>query len=77
MKSNFSASLKSSFVFIEGDLVDFSSLTSLFQQHKPSHVVNLAAQAGVRYSIENPYFPRKHSLSFIGKSWFPEEKHMF
>lgn len=37
-----------------GDLADKQSVDSLFNQYKPDIVVNLAAQAGVRYSIENP-----------------------
>jgi len=36
------------------DLSDRKAIEALFQEHKPTHVVNLAAQAGVRYSIENP-----------------------
>ena len=39
---------------VRGDLFDANALNDLFSQFKPSHVVNLAAQAGVRYSIENP-----------------------
>ena len=39
---------------VRGDLSDASALKNLFSQFKPTHVVNLAAQAGVRYSIENP-----------------------
>jgi UDP-glucuronate 4-epimerase len=39
---------------VRGDLSDTSALKDLFSQFKPTHVVNLAAQAGVRYSIENP-----------------------
>lgn len=42
------------FIFIKGDLSDNNSVTAVFKQHKPHIVVNLAAQAGVRYSIENP-----------------------
>jgi UDP-glucuronate 4-epimerase len=42
------------FTFIEADLEDGESVRSTFDQYKPSKVVNLAAQAGVRYSIENP-----------------------
>jgi len=37
------------------DLEDRQAVEALFDQHKPNKVVNLAAQAGVRYSIENPY----------------------
>ena len=36
------------------DLSDQSSLDKIFNDHKPLKVVNLAAQAGVRYSMENP-----------------------
>lgn len=36
------------------DLADRSAMESVFTQHAPQRVVNLAAQAGVRYSIENP-----------------------
>jgi UDP-glucuronate 4-epimerase len=36
------------------DLSDKINLDKIFKDHKPSSVVNLAAQAGVRYSIENP-----------------------
>jgi len=42
------------FTFIKGDLADECAVNSLFENHKPQVVVNLAAQAGVRYSIENP-----------------------
>jgi UDP-glucuronate 4-epimerase len=43
------------FRFIQLDLTDRSGLTALFAQEKFRQVVNLAAQAGVRYSIDNPY----------------------
>ena len=36
------------------DLEDREGIAALFSEHKPDSVVNLAAQAGVRYSIENP-----------------------
>jgi UDP-glucuronate 4-epimerase len=39
---------------IEADLEDCQAVESAFETHKPQKVVNLAAQAGVRYSIENP-----------------------
>ena len=42
------------FVFVEGDLVDEKNVNALFERYKFDIVVNLAAQAGVRYSIENP-----------------------
>ena len=40
--------------FIKGDLADKSLIDSIFADYKPTIVVNLAAQAGVRYSITNP-----------------------
>lgn len=42
------------FVFIKGNIADKELIISVFEQHKPQVVVNLAAQAGVRYSITNP-----------------------
>lgn len=44
----------SSFTFIKGDISDKSTVCQLFAAHHPQVVVNLAAQAGVRYSITNP-----------------------
>ena len=37
------------------DISDTNKLLEYFQSNKPTHVLHLAAQAGVRYSIENPY----------------------
>lgn len=45
---------ESKWTFIEGDLADKDLVTSIFEDYRPSIVVNLAAQAGVRYSITNP-----------------------
>lgn len=42
------------FTFVRGDLADKELVMNLFKEYKPNVVVNLAAQAGVRYSIENP-----------------------
>ncbi len=42
------------FVFIKGSIADKALITSVFEQYHPAVVVNLAAQAGVRYSITNP-----------------------
>lgn len=42
------------FKFIKGNLVDKQKLEEIFGKYKPELVVNLAAQAGVRYSITNP-----------------------
>lgn len=44
----------SSFEFIEGNIADKELINDLFDTYKPAVVVNLAAQAGVRYSITNP-----------------------
>ena len=43
-----------SFVFVKGSIADKPLITELFETYKPQIVVNLAAQAGVRYSITNP-----------------------
>lgn len=40
--------------FIQGDISDKTTIDGLFEQYHPAVVVNLAAQAGVRYSITNP-----------------------
>ena len=45
---------ESSWTFIEADISEKSVIDVLFQIYKPNIVVNLAAQAGVRYSITNP-----------------------
>lgn len=44
-----------SFSFVKADLADRSAVDETFANHKFDRVVNLAAQAGVRYSIENPH----------------------
>ena len=44
----------SAFIFIKGSIADKALITSIFEQYRPQVVVNLAAQAGVRYSITNP-----------------------
>lgn len=44
----------SAFMFIKGNIADKALITSIFEQHRPQIVINLAAQAGVRYSIINP-----------------------
>ena len=45
---------QSSFVFIKGDIADKKVVNQIFQTYRPQIIVNLAAQAGVRYSITNP-----------------------
>ena len=42
------------YTFIKGNLADKTLINSVFEQHHPDIVVNLGAQAGVRYSITNP-----------------------
>ncbi len=42
------------FIFVKGNIADKETVNTLFQKYRPEIVVNLAAQAGVRYSIENP-----------------------
>ena len=43
-----------SFTFIKGNIADKQLIENVFTQYQPQIVVNLAAQAGVRYSITNP-----------------------
>ncbi|MBD7970578.1 GDP-mannose 4,6-dehydratase [Paenibacillus gallinarum] len=42
------------FTFIKGDISDKETVFGSFEEYRPNVVINLAAQAGVRYSIENP-----------------------
>ena len=42
------------FIFIKGNIADRATINNIFDEYKPTVVVNLAAQAGVRYSITNP-----------------------
>ena len=46
---------KNNFKFYKIDLVDKKNIDYIFEKYKFDYVINLAAQAGVRYSIENPY----------------------
>lgn len=48
-------SLNPEFVFFQTDLSDLAGLTAVFQDNSVDVVINLAAQAGVRYSIINPH----------------------
>ena len=43
------------FTDVRLDIADRAGMEALFKKHQPQKVVNLAAQAGVRYSIENPH----------------------
>ena len=46
---------KDNWIFYDTSLEDNESLSNIFKSNKPRVVINLAAQAGVRYSLENPY----------------------
>ncbi|MDX2235658.1 MAG: NAD-dependent epimerase [Hyphomonadaceae bacterium] len=43
------------FICIEADLADRAAIETVFADHRPTHVINLAAQAGVRYAAVNPH----------------------
>ena len=49
-----SIKLNSEYHFVKSDLENLSQLSNCFDRYKPTIVINLAAQAGVRYSLENP-----------------------
>ena len=56
----------SSFFFHKADIEDKSTVDNIFETYRPSCVIHLAAQAGVRYSIENPYtYINSNILGFI------------
>lgn len=66
------------FTFVKGDLADKRDVFRLFQEHHPQIVVNLAAQAGVRYSIDNPdAYMQSNMMGFFhileGCRYFPVE----
>ena len=42
------------YTFIKGNLADKEIINKIFEEYKPNIVINLAAQAGVRYSIDHP-----------------------
>ncbi len=46
---------KGSYTFIRADLANRDAVNQCFAEHKPDRVIHLAAQAGVRYSLENPH----------------------
>lgn len=50
------------FVSVNADISDLSSVDAIFSEHKPYLVCHLAAQAGVRYSLKNPYTYQKSNL---------------
>ena len=54
------------FKFYKSDIADFKNLYKIFKSIKPQYVINLAAQAGVRYSLENPFEYSKSNLIGFG-----------
>ena len=53
-------------IFIKLDIADREAVAKAFAAHKPDRVVNLAAQAGVRYSLENPLaYADSNLLGFV------------
>lgn len=66
------------YTFIRGDLADKSDVFRLFEEYRPQIVVNLGAQAGVRYSIDNPdAYMQSNVMGFFhileGCRYFPVE----
>jgi len=56
----------SRFKFMKGDISDRAFVEEVFSAEKPDRVINLAAQAGVRYSIENPHaYIQSNIVGFI------------
>jgi UDP-glucuronate 4-epimerase len=56
----------SGFTFNKGDIADVSFITEIFGDERPDAVINLAAQAGVRYSIEKPLtYVQSNVVGFI------------
>lgn len=54
------------FTDVRADISDRERMEALFKEHQPQRVVNLAAQAGVRYSIENPHaYIESNILGFL------------
>ncbi len=47
--------LKNNWIFFKDDIKNFSRLNKIFKKFKPTCVINLAAQAGVRYSLKKPF----------------------
>ena len=57
---------KIDFTFFKEDIENYKEIETIFKTHKPIKVVNLAAQAGVRYSLENPSAYIKANLEGFG-----------
>ena len=58
------------FIFIKGDIADKDCIKRAFTEYTPSVVVNLAAQAGVRYSITNPDAPECEEAAAAFEEWY-------
>lgn len=54
------------FKFVQGDIADQQTIEYLFAKEKPRRVINLAAQAGVRYSLKNPHIYIQTNLVGFG-----------
>ncbi len=54
------------FTFVRGDIADRTTVEELFAREQPDRVVNLAAQAGVRYSLQNPHAYLQSNLIGFG-----------
>jgi UDP-glucuronate 4-epimerase len=70
------------FTFHKLDIKDTAAVFQLFDDIKPTHVIHLAAQAGVRYSIENPFvYVESNLVGFVnileGCRKYPVEKLIF
>ena len=66
------------YTFVKGDLADNADVFRVFQEYRPDIVVNLGAQAGVRYSIDNPSaYMESNMMGFFhileGCRYFPVE----
>lgn len=66
------------YTFVKGDLADNADVFRVFQEHRPQIVINLGAQAGVRYSIDNPgAYMESNMMGFFhileGCRYFPVE----
>lgn len=54
------------FTFVKADLENWDAIEKTFSDHKPDRVVNLAAQAGVRYAFENPHaYAESNLVGFV------------
>ena len=67
--------LKGIFKFHLGDIEDYNFLKEIFEKYEPKIVVNLAAQAGVRYSIDNPSIFLKSNIVGFGNLLEISRKH--